>query len=142
MNVVWHAAPKYLIDSLEILQRKALRIVLRKDWYCHKKELYSEKILPVTTMCESSAAILIFKMSKNLAKNNHSFTVVNQLHDYPTRSNDRFYVEHCISQLSSQNFYVRAINIFNSLPANIRHQVSLSGFKNKCRQHLFNNCWN
>ena len=50
MNVIWATAPKYMIDSLEITQRKALRITLNKPWHASRKELYSTNTLPVSLL--------------------------------------------------------------------------------------------
>ena len=133
MNVLWQAAPKYLIDSLEIIQRKSLRIILKKDWFCRNSELYSHKILPVSALCNLSSALLIFKMKNNSAKNNINFTLFNEQHSYSTRNNDRFLISSCRTQLRSQNFYVRGPSIYNNLPVEIRRSRSSSIYKTNAK---------
>ena len=136
MNVIWQAAPKYLLESLEILQRKSLRIVLRKDWFCHKNELYSSKIINVSNLCKLASCVLVFKMVNATAKNNNTFRTVNQLHGFNTRTNDCLVVAHCQLHLGMQNFYVHALNVFNSLPPHIRRLRSLGTFKDKCKVYF------
>ena len=138
MNVVWQCAPKYLIESLEIVQRKALRIVYQKNQFCRNNELYSLKILPVSSLCKMSSALLIFKMRNNLAKNNHTLQIISDRHNYPTRNRDNYIIHNTNLQIGTCNFFVRALNDFNKITLPEKNLKSLSLFKNKFREQLFN----
>jgi hypothetical protein len=140
MNAIWAAAPKYLVDSLEIIQRKALRVVFRKNWSCSRSELYSERILPVSTLCSMACSVLVFKIINGLVKNFVEFGFASETHDYPTRSRDLLMVKRCQSNLGCSNFYVRSFSEFNKLPANVRNQLSIGKFKTKLKDHLFTHC--
>ena len=105
MNVVWSAAPKYVINSLEILQRKALRIVYEKDSLCPKSELYSEKIMPVSQLNSFSCLTLVFKMNYNLAKSNFPFLLFDDIHNHNTRNRSDFLVQNCQTELGASNFF-------------------------------------
>lgn len=138
MNVIWSAAPKYLIESLEIIQRKTLRVIFNKPWYCSKSELYSLNILPVSQLGQVSTLLLVFKMSNSSAKNNFTFQYMHENHSYNTRNNDIFVIDIMSTQLSTQNFYIRGPKDFNNLPAQIRNQRAFGIFKRKIREFLFN----
>ena len=138
MNVIWAAAPNYLIDSLEITQRKALRVVFCKPWNCSKSELYSCRTLPVTTLCKFSSLILVFKIIKKTAKIIFEPSFIRDIHPYLTRNSDDFYIEHARTHLCSGNFFIRAFSEFNTLPATIKNQVTISRFKIKLKEFLFN----
>lgn len=137
MNAIWASIPKYLMDSLEIVQRKALRIVFCKDRMCSRTELYSEKILPVSLQCKLSSAILTFKMINNSAKINFSIEYANQRHSHATRNANNILIPSTATQLGASNFFVRAFKIFNEIPIEIKKFVSLSIFKSKYREHLY-----
>jgi hypothetical protein len=136
MNTVWIAAPAYRIDSLEIIQRKSLRIVLRKNWYCSGSELYSLQILPVKLMCQYSSAILTFKLIHSLTKLNFDIQYINEVHRYPTRNNEDILIPRTSTQLGSLNFFIRAFSQYNVLPNSVKTQISIGKFKNKLREHI------
>ena len=137
MNTVWIAAPGYILDGLEIIQRKSLRIVFSKNWYCSGSELYSRDILPVTLMCKYSSAILTFKLIHGLYKINFSIQYVHNMHRYRTRNNDDLVVERTQTQLGSMNFFSRAFLQYNNLPTTVKSQISLGKFKSKLRDAIY-----
>jgi len=108
MNVIWSAALAYAMNMIEIAQRKSLRILLNKEWFCSKKELYSIKILPVSTLSNVSLCMHVFKVSSNMIKNNVEIRQINEMHRYPTRTRENFVVPIYQTQLAKQDFYVRA----------------------------------
>ena len=70
MNFIWAPITQNLMQIIEITQRNALRVILKKSWHCSRSELYSVKILPVSAFCNVSTCLQIFKISKQLLKNN------------------------------------------------------------------------
>jgi hypothetical protein len=137
MNCIWAPIPKYLMDSLEIIQRKALRIVLCKDKFSSRNELYSEKILPVSVQCQLSSAILTFKIINNTAKINFQIPYANQRHNHATRNANNILIPRTATQLGASNFFVRAFNDFNAIPTDIKKFVSINLFKSRFREHLY-----
>jgi hypothetical protein len=143
MNVIWATIPKYLMDSIEIIQRKALRIVLCKERLCSRTELYSEKILPVSVQCKLSAAILTFKIINNTAKTNVLIEYANQRHGHATRNANNIVIQRTATQLGAANFFIRAFSEFNAIPPEIKKFVSLNLFKSHYREHLYiKQLWN
>jgi hypothetical protein len=137
MNCIWSVIPKYLMDAIEIIQRKALRIVFCKNRFCSRSELYSEKVLPVSLQCKLSTAILTFKMINNSAKLNFPIQYMNQRHRYGTRNAGNIIVPRTATQLGAANFFVRAFAEFNEIPIEIKKFVSLNLFKAHYREHLY-----
>jgi len=70
MSTIWSGISQGLMKSLEVLQRKALRIVLRKSWFAGKDVLYNIKLLPVSVICDTNCCLQVFKIASNLIKNN------------------------------------------------------------------------
>jgi hypothetical protein len=137
MSSIYIAAPAYSLNALEIIQRKALRTVFRKNWNCSGSELYSTQILPVTFLCQFTSSILAFKMNRNLAKLNIEVIYQNNVHRYPTRNNDNIVISRTQTHLGAQNFFIRSFSFLNNLPNNIKYQTSISKFKSKLRDHLY-----
>ena len=137
MSSLWSSAPKYILESVDILQRKALRIVFMKDFRCSRRELYSEDILPATISAEIHSVILIFKMLNNMIINNVTFTFLNQIHSHATRNVNNFIVPFCNTQFGCNNFYIRALRNYNNLPIEIKKINSLSIFKRSIKEFMY-----
>ena len=125
------------MDSLEIIQRKSLRIVLRKDYYCSGSELYSIKILPVSSLCQLASAVLTFKFTHNLAKLNFSIEYVHNVHRYPTSNRNDIVIPRTQTQLGAMDFFIRAFSLFNNLPVSIKNQISIGRFKTRLREYIY-----
>lgn len=137
MSPVWSAAPKYLIESVEIAQRKALRVVFKKNWDCSRTELYSRQILPVSSLCNLSSNLLMFKIINHTAKINIELQYVHEIHNYPTRTRDLLVLPSYNTIFCYSNFFIRGLDCFNQLPAIIKKQVAISRFKTKLKEHLY-----
>jgi hypothetical protein len=88
-------------------------------------------------MCQYSAAILTFKLIRNLTKINFPIRYINDVHSYRTRNNGDILIPRTNTQLGSMNFFVRAFSQFNNLPSNVRDQVTIGTFKTKLREHIY-----
>ena len=137
MSPVWSAAPKYLMESLEIAQRKSLRVVFKKNWDCSRTELYSRQLLPVSSLCCLSSNLLMFKIINNIAKVNVTFQYVHEIHNYPTRTRDLLVLPNYNTIFCYSNFFIRGLDCFNQLPAIVKKQVSIGRFKTKLKEHLY-----
>ena len=84
-----------------------------------------------------NSCLQVFKITKQLVKNQVDMPTVNQIHQYPTRSRDNFAVKNCNTNLGNNNFFIRGSNLFNSLPQEIKRFNSISIFKNRVREHFF-----
>lgn len=137
MNFIWTPITQYLMNSIEVAQRKALKIILKKSWCCSRNELYNIKILPVSVLCDVNSCLQVFKVSKRLTKCNIEVVTANQIHQFHTRYREDFVIKSCNTVLSSQNFFIRGFNLYNSLPQEIKRFNSLSIVKNRIREHFF-----
>jgi hypothetical protein len=137
MASVWCVAAKYLIDGIDVLQRKALRIVMKKEWYCSSSELYSSKILPVSTNAHIASLLFAFKLSNNSIKNNVTVNLVSNSHDRNTRNKNDFLPPPYKTSLAQKNIYFRCLRDYNNLPKNIKSFNSISLYKNHLREYLY-----
>lgn len=138
MNAIYSVAPNYLLESLAVIQRRALRIVYKKERLSHNEELFSQRILPFNKICEFRLALTLFKMTADLMKNNTRLICVNEIHNYPTRNNSRYAFVNTLSSYGRMDFYFRAATIFNSLPESVTKFKTLGVFKKRLKEHLYN----
>ena len=137
MNAVWSATAQYNLNSLEIAQRKSLRIIMKKSWFCSKSELYSIKILPVSTLCHVAVCIQVFKISSNMLKNNIPIQTANQRHNHRTRARGDFVIPVSQTQLGSQTFYIRGLSLYNSLDQTLKNINTLKLFKSRIKEFFY-----
>jgi hypothetical protein len=137
MNSIWCSAPNYCMNSLEIAQRKSLRILLNKSWFCSKSELYTIRILPVSTLCDVSICIQVFKISKNMLVHNVAIQTADQRHNHRTRARGDYIIPVSRTILGSQTFYIRGLSLFNSLNPTIKSTFSLSLFKSRVKEYFY-----
>ena len=138
MNSIWSVAPNYLIESLGVIQRRALRIVYRKDRLCHSVELFDENVLPLSAVIIMHENLVLFKMLKNLLKNNIPLITANDMHSHNTRRNHHLILYHTSTAIGQNNFYFRAIRSFNALPDYVKKFNSIGLFKTRLKEHLAN----
>lgn len=136
MNSIWSVAPKYLTESIGVIQRRALRIVFMKDRLCSNKDLFSDKILPFSAICEFHQNLIMFKILHNKFKNNVNLRLVNETHNFNTRSSARNDVN-VDNSISGIDFYYRAAKSYNMLPENIRKFQSINLFKTRLKEYLY-----
>lgn len=137
MNSIWSSAPKYLTESLAVIQRRALRIVFRKERRCHNKELFNEKLLPFSAVCDFYQNLIIFKIKHSMFKNHVILPMLSDQHCYPTRNRDNFVASEANFSLAENNFYYRATRSFNRLPNDVKKYHNIFSFKNRLKEHLF-----
>lgn len=135
MNKIWCVSLKSKIESIEVIQRKALRIILKKSWYCSRSELYSQSIIPISLNALLATNIFVFKIIHNSVKNNVNINVASDRHDHLTRMRDNLVVSRFKTVFASKNIYVRGVQEFNAIPNNIKNFNSLAIFRKRLKEY-------
>lgn len=139
MNSIWSIAPKYLTESIGVIQRRALRYVYRKSRYCSNAELFNSKILPLSLVCEYNQYLIVFKIIRNKIKNHIPLSLLSDMHNQNTRARARDDLNVNYS-LYDKDFYFRATRAYNNnLPDNIKKITSINVFKSKVKEYLYAN---
>jgi Reverse transcriptase (RNA-dependent DNA polymerase) len=137
MNALWSVAPKYLVDTLGVIQRRALRIVLCKERLCSSIELFSNNVLPLAYITLFHECLFVFKMRSNKTKNNILIMSAEMRHSRNTRYKANLIPVEAKTSLAQKNFYYRAIVSFNNLPLSVKKFNSINLFKNRLKEYLF-----
>ena len=136
---VWGNAHETYINRLQVLQKRAIRIISHASFLAHTQPLFSSlKILRLNDMYKYQAAIFMYLCTKQLLPQSllELFSFNNQVHNYNTRSASNFHIP-----LSRTSFYQRSIIyngpiLWNSLPCAIRNTKSLNTFKRSYKKNL------
>lgn len=136
MNSIWSVAPKYLTESLGVIQRRALRAVYLKNRLSSSKELYSEKVLPLSEIFEYHQNLIMFKIMNNMLKNHIYLQTVDEVHSHNTRASIRNDLS-LNKNFHESDFYFRASRTFNRLSEGVKKFHSLNLFKKRLKEFLF-----
>ena len=88
-NIVWAACANTKINSIYILQKKALRICTGSQFLAHTDPIFYElKTLKVHDLNSLQSLIFMFKYTNNLLPRSFQnfFTLNNTIHSYPMNS--------------------------------------------------------
>lgn len=138
VNPVWNCVSLGKINALQILQNTVIKCIKRLPRLHPTVNLYTADILPLVVLNDYEILLCIFKIKNNLLKCVRNLTLINNLHDYPTRSNSDFFINTIQSKHGFNNVFHRGPILFNSLPDNIKKQERISIFKKLTKEYLFN----
>lgn len=81
-------------------------------------------------------ALYIFELGVNIYKRKHQFIRNSDVHSFNTRQKDRFHISYSRLNVCKNSPSNRGLQIFNSLPGDVRDSNSLSIFKGRLRDLL------
>lgn len=142
MNPLWSAVNKENVNELFILQKKAIKIMNKKDMLTPSAALFTEKILPLPVINDYHLLILAFKIKHNLIKHISDIRYVNEIHSYNTRNREHFFVVPHETRYGYANFYHRGLIKFNELCESVKKYHTIKIFKTRLKEHLFTNYLN
>ena len=131
-NVIWGAADKTTIETLLILQKKAIRLVNRVHYLEHTKPLFeSMKILTIYQQYDLNCILFIYKcLNSNRYPSFKNIMIRNsQFHNYNTRSNSDFRLPGSRLKNIRQSFFYKGLDLWNRLNSNITIYKSNIQFK-------------
>ena len=128
---LWCNTTKSNINRLNLLQNRAMRIILRCNYRTHINDMLNKlHFLNVENHCKLQIYILMHKIFHNLVPEYLNFPFLNiNFNDYNLRSksNNNLFV----SRNHSSSLWVKGVKLWNDLPGDIKHSNSLTKFKNK-----------
>ena len=138
-NVVWGRSSKRNIDSILLLQKKAVRICTGSQYLANSDPLFNKlRLLKITDITYMQTAIFMFKLSKGLQPP-YFYTIFqknNEIHLYNTRSSDNFHLTNPRTTLAQRSIKHNGPDVWHSLPIDIKHRTLISSFKTVLKRHL------
>ena len=134
---LWGGAQGYLLQSLQIIQNKAARLVTRRSKYTPVAELLSQcSWLSVRQLAFYHSTVQIFQSLQSTYPK-YIYSKLSMEFPYNTRLADSQSVMgsdfNAKLELTKNSFMHRATSNYNQLPASIRQVASIEVFKSKLK---------
>ena len=117
---------------LQKLQNRAMRLILQCNRRTHiKLMLNTLSFMSVKQRILYNTIMFVFKIRAKMLPNYlySRVTYVRDKHGYQTRQTDDFYVHFRKTNFSQNNLFFKGLNLFNSLPAQIKEVENIGLFR-------------
>ena len=140
--LAWGNTTQSLLDSLFLLQKRAIRIINKTGYLSHTDEFFHKnKILKLSDLFYYNLGIFMYKLSKNDLPDIflHMFKRNYSIHNYPTRQRDDYHLPRTRTIFAKKTIMYAGPKYWNDLPIELAGCLSLSTFKYKLRHNSLNN---
>lgn len=135
LNPIWNCAPRYLLNWLLLLQKKALRNIHSLNFRDSVKSYFSGTILPIEYFNAYHTAVLIFSLKNDLIKHTIPISVNSDLHNHYTRGHNLLHTSFARSCFGQYIITGDGFRVFNNLPESFR-SIGLNAFKSNLKAYL------
>ena len=138
-NIVWGNCASTKIDSLLLLQKRALRIVTNSSYLHHSNPLfYRLNTLKVKDIHTLQTGLFMFKYSHELLPPlfRNTFQFNSTIHTSPTRRSHDYHLENPKIILAQKSIKHHGPDVWNSLPNSIKQCSALHSFKTSLKKHI------
>ena len=141
-NLVWACNSINKLNPIIVLQKRAVRIILKAELRAHSSSLFKKlDLLKVTDICCFQTSLFMYKFlqSQLPCKFNDYFSHVSSVHHYITRNSTlAFMLPFCRTSIRQKGIRYQGPFIWNNLPSDIKLADSTAAFKNLYKQYLTN----
>ena len=133
---IWHGASQTQIQSVQILQKKAIRAINLLPYNCHTESYFkAAHILRVDDVYKLQISRRVHIELKQDLSNN----LFSNIHGYPTRGGSNFSLPGFNLEKTRSSFVFEKFSIWNDLPGNIRLIDDDRKFKYELKKKLVSN---
>ena len=141
-NLIWGNCSTSKLNSIFLLQKKAIRICANSSYNAHTDPLFHElKILKIDDINFLQTATFMFRYAKNLLPQafNNFFSYNKNIHSYPTRTRNNIHLKNPRILLAHKSLRHHGPDVWNALPNHSKHSTSfLKPFKRKLKEIMIN----
>ncbi len=134
----WGGVSKSSLYSLNVLQRRILRIITFSDFQCHSAPLFFNlKLLTITDLYHYKLAILFHGIINNKFTGTSNITRLSNIHKHNTRlsSSINFFQYHSKTNLGLRTFSTAGTQFWRNIPTGIK-SLTLPQFKKSLKDYL------
>ena len=138
-NLVWATSTKDKINSIFLLQKKALRICTGSQYLAHTNPLFYElKTLKIFDIHVLQSLLFMYKYTNNLLPNSFQiFFILNStIHSYPTRNSSNFHLVNPKLLIAQKSIRHHGPDLWNLLPDSIKSCSTTYSFKATLKRKL------
>lgn len=137
LTQIWGSASNYLIDDLQVLQNKSLKAIRNLPALTPTKQLYNEKILPISKLIEFEYMVTIYKIKFGIMKCVAVDLTTNfEITEITTRNCKNYRLPNYKLSLTQNSIFYRGVELFNKLNESDKH-LSISRFKSTVKKQLY-----
>jgi len=136
-NLIWASGGKTKINSIYLLQKKALRLCTGSHYLEHTYPLFSElKTLYIFDIDTLQSLIFMYKYKNKLLPESFKdfFTLNSDIHSYPTRNSQNFHLVNPRLLIAHTSIRHHGPDLWNTLPDNITSCHNLFAFKARIKK--------
>ena len=138
-NVAWGRSSKRNIESVLLLQKKAIRICTGSQYLANTDPLFNKmKLLKINDITYMQTAMFMFKLSIGEIPP-YFFSIFQKnrdIHFYNTRSSDKFHLTNPKIILAQRSIRHTGPDVWHTIPEEIKHRTLISSFKAALKRHF------
>jgi len=139
-NLIWTATYPSHLTKLEILQKKALRIITKSTYNTHTKPLFNKlNLLNIDQIKYLQICELMYRYEKNLLPSAFISLFTSSTQTIQTRSNRSYLCPYVRTNVRKFSIGYQGPLIWNNLPITIKNATGFPQFKKLTRAYIQNN---
>ena len=138
-NIVWGNSSKTQINTLLLLQKKALRICTLSNYLAHTTPIFKQlTTLKINDLHTYQSAIFMYKYTNNMLPISfrNFFNYNSSVHSYPTRHSADIHLNNPKTLIAHKSIRHHGPDIWNSLPDSHKSRTSLFSFKATIKKYI------
>ena len=138
-DIIWGNTFKTYLDKIQILQKRAIRIVSKSHYLSPSYPLFIKlQVLPLKQLIKLHTLLYMYKFQNAILPSipNINFVSNSTIHSYSTRQKNDLHLPNLHSTLAHHSFYTVGVKEWNCLNKDIRESTTLSRFKRQCYKLL------
>ena len=132
-------ANKRDMNKLQIIQNRAMRIILKCDRYATINSMLNcLEFFTVKQFFIYQTFCFIYKIYNNMLPNylQQNLIKIHTIHNHDTRSKIKYVIKRVNKEATKKSVFIQGLKMFNELPENIKVIESIYTFKEKAKQYV------
>lgn len=97
MIPIWGTCSKYKLNSIQRLQNKAIKIVLKKPYETPTTEIFNNKFVSLSNLIKYTQCLYIYQTKNSIIRTNITIKNRTEIHDHNTRNRNNIYITNTIT---------------------------------------------
>ena len=140
-NIVWGNCGSTKINSILLLQKRAMRLITNSRYLSPTNPLFSQlEMLKINDIHTIQTPIFMHKYTFNQLPSvfDNFFVPNSNIHSYPTRNSSGYHLENPRIILAQKSLKHHGPDVWNSLPNSLKQCTKLNSFKRQVKHSILN----
>lgn len=136
LNPIWSKAPQYSLNKLNIMHKKAIKIINNYPYMYPTSLLYDHKYMSFSNICIYEYYMTAFKIINNLIKHHFILNQMFHVHNHNTRNKSNYYLTLFKTNNQNNNCLYNCLKLFNDLPTELKNIDNVVCFKKEIKKYV------